>query len=87
MTVHATDTNWHYYTLVYDGASSRFRENGNEATGNPGADSLDGLVVAASNAGALPGEIDVADLVVLSDGISVADQTSWENYAVSRYGL
>jgi hypothetical protein len=83
--LHNPDTSWHVYTLVFNGASSRHRENTNEITDNAGSRGLDGLTVGDQYLSTAPSDVEWGELGVVNGAISVEDQTLLESYNNGRW--
>ena len=88
----AVDTDWHQFTLVFNGGSGvTFRtDKGNEATGAAGASLAGGtdiyyLGAQDPNTNNLTGYI--AEVIMFSRALSATEYTNVENYLSTKWGL
>jgi len=82
-------TNFHYYTLTYNGASSSIREDGAEiAAGDAGTYAMNGIELGSNhNSGSDYGDPDIGEILVYDSDITGDDLTNIEAYLAGRWGL
>lgn len=85
----AADSTAHVFCAVYNGASSKIRVGGGAGTGgNAGAGTLAALNIGCGgDQASFPANIDVAELLVYSGSLSLADMNSVGAYLGSTYGM
>lgn len=83
-----TPTNVNLITIIYNGASTQIRINGVLASGSGDCSTnpMDGLTMGATYDGAY-GNLDIAELLICSDGLSGGDITSVESYLMTKYAI
>jgi hypothetical protein len=84
------DTDFHYITAVFNGASSQFWLDGvSEASGDAGSKDVDGLTIGANYQGAA-GNVDwigdIAEIIIYDSELSAADRAEVETYLSNKYG-
>lgn len=83
------DTNYHYRTSLFNGASSQNRLDGSAvvATGDAGTGALDGFTVGGRGGGGnlFPG--DIAEVLVYHAALTAPQIAQVETYLASRYAL
>lgn len=84
------NTNQFYiFEFVANGASSFIKTNGvkQAASGNVGANSLQGLTLAATRSGLGNGAFGLAYFVVITNAVSAANETNMFQYLNNRFGV
>lgn len=82
------DTNAHIFTIEWNGASSKFFEDGGTSlSNNPGNHSLTGITLGAQYDGSGPGEVTIAEVIIYDGLLSTTDQNTIGNELATRYGL
>ncbi len=82
------DTNVHIFTAVWNGASSEMWLDGTSlASGDVGANTLDGFVI-GGNSGETPSLVGfVARILIYSGDLSLADKNLIQTFLATRYGI
>jgi hypothetical protein len=79
---------WSIISGQYNGANSYIRRNAAASiTGNPGAVNGGGFVLCATPGGTAPTACDVAEVIIYSSAISVAEETRVRNYLNKRWAI
>ena len=86
-TTTATDTNWHVFIGVFNGASSVFkRDNGTEQTGNPGAEAISTLKLGSGPSATKPA-IDIAEFGLFDRALDSTERAALASSLVSNYAI
>lgn len=81
----AGNSNWNIWSILWNGASSQFWHNGiSQATGNPGADNADGLIIGADRIGTSWWEGYVNSVIICDPSLSDADRVLMQT-AINSY--
>lgn len=83
----ATQTSWHIYVAVVNGASSVIAIDNVETTGNAGATAVGGFTLGANGAGGNLAACDISEAIVFSNALSSGNRTSLYNALKTRWGL
>lgn len=88
-TATATEANWDIFTVLANGAASRFRRNGiSLAAGDAGAHTLDGLRLGSRYDGTASFWIgDIAEVLIYASNLSDADKNQIGQYLATKYSL
>ncbi len=83
------DTNWHVFSLIFNGASSEvFVDGVSTITGNPGAANFDGITLGGDNgSGTSPLTGDEAEVIIYNSALGTTDRQTVEAYLASKYAL
>lgn len=84
-----SDSDWNIWTILPNGASSQFWDSGvSEASGNAGANSIDGLAVGARYDGTASWWIgDIAEVLIYTGNLSTADKNQVAQYLSTKYAI
>ena len=74
-------------SCLYNGASSVLRINGNEQTGNAGANAGNGITLGAAQVLTVSMNGDFAELLVYDAALSTADRQAMETYLNARFAV
>jgi hypothetical protein len=79
-------TSYHYYTAIFNGASSSLKaDEGTADTGSPGTASPSGFTLAShGNVGEF-GPVNVAEAFIFDSSLSAGDQTSMRDYLAAKW--
>nr|NIQ88590.1 hypothetical protein [Deltaproteobacteria bacterium] len=79
---------WNTWTCLLNGASSQFWHNGtSQASGNAGANDLDGITVGDRQPTGFPWTGDITEIITYRGGLPDADKNQVGRYLADRYGL
>lgn len=82
------DTNPHILAAVLNGASSNVRKDGGAGTsGNANVLNPGGVTLGSRASGVLPCDVDVAEFIVYTGALSIANLDRVGRYLASKYGL
>ena len=84
------DTDWHYFTVYLNGASSYVRKDGvSHATGNPGSQGTNGQILGMwkgkNTSYYMNGKI--AEILIFSGTLSDANRNTTESYLADKYNI
>lgn len=86
--VTTTPQSWHYYTAIFNGASSSLRvDGGTPGTGNPGTASPGGIHMARQGGGTEYSAVDVAEILIYNSALGATDRSNVESYLAAKYAL
>ena len=84
----ADDALWHYFTWVFNGASSSIRKNGSLAvSGNTGANTTAIDIVVGSDLGVSYWDGDIAEILIYNSVLGTIDRDNVEAYLASKWGF
>lgn len=85
VTIMAADFNWHTILFKINGASSTWQVDGGTITTNSslGSATMHAVTLANNNAGTIPCNVDVQEVVVWTGILNTANSASWFNYTTA----
>ncbi len=84
----AANTDWHIWTVLFDGANSQLWHDGvSLGSGNTNANAPDGLTLGAYNNTSLAANCEITELLIYNADLGTADQNLVGRYLATRYGL
>ena len=82
------DTNANIWNLIYDGSNSELRKNDTtEATGDVGANAMDGLTIGAAKDDTFHKAVDFAEIFIYAQKLSASDRDDIHSYFSDEYGI
>jgi len=85
------DTNFHIFYIEWNGGSTEWRIDGtDQGSVNPGTNVLERIKTAGfggASSGQYKGELDIAEWIIYSDGLSNADRDTIESNLSTKYGI
>ena len=85
------DASWHYFTAVYNGASSSLRLDGSQiASGDAGSSGWSGQswhIGEQGSGGGAPWDGDIAEVLVYNSVLSTTDRAAVESYLLTKWGV
>lgn len=84
----AVDTNWHAFTMIFNGTSTALSRDGTLlAAGTSGTNGLAGFTIAADLADNFASPLELTEWAICTGSPSAADLAKWTAYVLAEYGL